>query len=119
MKRIIATISKICELHQVTQIAIKISNSNSSANLNKVISGIKEIAKQRKIKLHPFSTKELKCFNGSFNKKELAESLSLQNPFLAKELAKEQSNRNKYYDKMFIAVGLAKMLYKKLEITPV
>ena len=118
VKRILSTLSKICELHQITEIAIKTPSLKSSANLKKIIAGIKEIAKRKKIKLYQYSTKEIKSFFSSINKKELAEILSQQNPFLISELEKEKANRNKYYEKMFVAIGLAQMLYKKLDASP-
>ncbi len=115
LKRIISAVSKMAELYQVSHIALNIPMKKYSANQDKVILGIQEFAKKKNLGLITSSTSEVKEFFKSVNKMELAETMSMRNSSIATELEKEKNNKFIYYDKMFVAIGTALMLYRKLD----
>ncbi|HEY3489576.1 MAG TPA: hypothetical protein VGK27_05570 [Candidatus Deferrimicrobiaceae bacterium] len=64
-----------------------------------------------------YSISELKAFFSSYcedsiqNKQSLSQAIAAQYPILFNELEKEGSHKNRYYTRMFEAVGLAALGY--------
>ena len=99
-------------------IAIKSSHpSRTSPNLNRLVSEIKDIARGEELKIYEYPIRELKGFfnPGKLNKRQLAELVALEYPFLSYELNRDKSNGNPYYIRMFEAVALGLACFHQLD----
>jgi hypothetical protein len=118
-KKIMKMLTKIIELYRVTDIALKIPRFDNSENLNNVVFKINELAEQKKISMYFYSTPELADIYGAESQKELLNIISQRNSSLLREFTKEENNkRKKYYDKMFMAVGMVKALHRNFDVGP-
>ncbi|MEM2991372.1 MAG: crossover junction endodeoxyribonuclease RuvC [Halobacteria archaeon] len=119
MKEAGLAISNLIERYQINVLAVKeFHPSRSSANLNQLVKGIRELARRKKLKIHQYSIKELEdffCPEGRINKEELAELVAKRYPVLFHELNKEKANRNPYYIKMFEATALGSVCFCQLD----
>jgi len=78
--------------------------SRSSKNLNRSVTKIKEFIKRKGIRVHEYSMKDLEKFfspERKINKKQMAELVASEYPFLFQMLEKEKRNKNPYAIRMF------------------
>jgi len=119
MKKIRSIISGFIERYGPNVLVIKrLHPSRSSANLNHLVSKIKELSKRRGLKVYQYSIKDLETFfspKGRINKKQMAEMIALEYPVLFHELKKEKSHKNPYHIRMFEAVALGSICFHHLD----
>ena len=99
-------------------IAIKSSHpSRTSPNLNHLVGQIKDMARGERLRVYEYPIRELKGFfnPGKLNKRQLAELVALEYPFLSYELNKDKSNGSLYYIRMFEAVALGLVCFHQLD----
>lgn len=105
------------ERFQPDTLAVKrLHSSRTSTSLERLTDSIREIARRRKLKIYQYSITELKrtlCPEAKSNKQKLAQEVAAAYPVLSHELQKEMSNRNPYYLRMFEAVALGIVCYRK------
>lgn len=105
------------ERFQPDTLALKrLHSSRSSSALDRLTDSICQIARIRKIKIHQYSITELKktlCSETKSNRRRLATEVSAAYPVLSHELQKEIGNRNPYYLRMFEAVALGIVCYRR------
>jgi Holliday junction resolvasome RuvABC endonuclease subunit len=91
----------------------KLNPSRSSTNLDVLISEMRSIARKKKISVHEYCIEELKRFyspDKRISKRQLAALIASEYPALVYELDREITNKNKYYERVFEAVGLGELL---------
>jgi len=96
----------------------KLHRSRSSANLNLLVSRIKQLSKRKGLRIHQYSIKDVESFffpGVKSNKNKLAETITLKYPFLLHEFKKEKSNKNSYHIRVFEAVALGAVCSQQLE----
>ena len=96
----------------------KLHRSRSSANLNLLVSRIKQVSKRKGLRIHQYSIKDVESFffpGVKSNKNKLAETITLKYPFLLHEFKKEKSNKNSYHIRAFEAVALGAVCSQQLE----
>jgi Holliday junction resolvasome RuvABC endonuclease subunit len=110
-KTILGAISKLINDFNVTAVFLKtIHESRSSAALNQLIYEIKNLLEKRKTKFCLYTIIDLKrhCLERrSGNRRTLMEQITEKYPELMFDRDKEIKSRNKYYTKMFEAIGCA------------
>jgi len=87
----------------------RLHRSRSSPYLNRLASGIKQLARRKRAKVYQYSIGEVKAFftgKKRSNRRELAEILVSRYPVLIPEFNKEKENASPYYMRMFEAVAL-------------
>jgi len=118
-KKVIMVIRSFIERYEPDVLAIKkLHRSRSSADLNQLVSKIKQLSKRKGLKVYQYSIKEVESFfilEGKANKKKLAELVTLRYPELTHEFNKEKTHKNLYHIKMFEAVALGAVCCHKLE----
>ncbi len=111
-------ISEHAEVHELNTLAIKkLHPSHSSKNLGLVVSRIKALARRKKLKVNQLSIRELEQLflaGAKLNKRNLAEKMVSEYPFLVHEFEKEKARRNPYHLRMFEAVALGAASFHKL-----
>ena len=96
----------------------KLHRSRSSANLNLLVSRIKQVSKRKGLRIHQYSIKDVESFffpGVKSNKNKLAETITLKYPFLLHEFNKENANKNSYHIRVFEAVALGAVCSQQLE----
>jgi len=97
----------------------KLHPSRSSANLNRMVSRLKEFSKRKGLRVYEFSVKDMEKSLSSEkrikNKRELEEAIVSLYPFLINELTKEKKNKNPYFVRMFEAVALSLVCFNRLD----
>lgn len=93
--------------------------SRSSRNLNLLVVKIMELSKRKGLKIYEYSIKNVENFL-SFderikNKRQLADAVASQYPFLFHELNKEKNHKNPYFIRMFEAIGLGIICFNRLD----
>jgi len=87
----------------------RLHRSRSSPYLNRLATGIKQLARRKRVKVFQYSIGEMKAFytgKKRSNRQELAEILASKYPVLIPEFKKERENACPYYMRMFEAVAL-------------
>ena len=87
----------------------RLHRSRSSPYLNRLATGIKQLARRKRVKVFQYSIGEMKAFftgKKRSNRQELAEILVSKYPVLIPEFKKERENASPYYMRMFEAVAL-------------
>jgi len=89
----------------------------SSSNLNQLVARIKELSRRKRIRTYQYSIDDLKTFfhYGKINKRQLAEMITSDYPFLHYELEKERAIINPYYVRMFEAVAVGSICLNYLD----
>ena len=118
MKRAVKITSRFIEHYQPDVLSIKeLHPSRTSPNLNRLVGGIRELAKRKRLKIYQYSIKDMESFfhpEGRINKKRLAEIVAAEYPILSHELDREKANKNSYYIRMFEAVALGSICLHQL-----
>jgi len=118
LKKAIKIISDMIGLNKSNIISIKqLHPSRSSSDLNQLVSKIKELAKRKRLEVYQYSIDDLKTFFHSekINKRQLAEMITSDYPFLYYALEKEKAIINPYYARMFEAVALGAICFNYLD----
>jgi len=116
MTKITSTLLSLIDSYGANVLAVKRLNpSRSSPNLNRLVLGIENLSKVRKLRICLYSIDEIKRYFQQGNKKNLAEIMASAYPVLYHELKKEQANLNPYYIRMFEAVALGSMCFYQLD----
>jgi len=90
--------------------------SRSSLALDLLADSIRELARRRRLKVHEYSITELKdalCAETKANRRRLAAAVADTYPVLGPELQKEMAARHPYYLRMFEAVVLGVVCYRR------
>jgi len=118
LTKIMLILSSLFDTYEPKFLAIKKLNpSRGSPNLSQLVDRIKDIAKEKGMKIREYSLSQLKKFfqeEGRLKKKGLAQIIASQYPTLFYELRKEQNNMLPYYIRMFEAVALSIACFKQL-----
>jgi len=96
----------------------KLHRSRSSKNLNLLTARIREFARRKGLRVYEYSLRDLEQFfspEGKINKKQMAELVASQYPFLIPPLEKEKGNRNPYLIRMFEAIALGVRCFHELD----
>jgi len=112
-------LSNLIDRHDVNVVAIKkLHPSRSSKNLNRFVTIIKEFSKEKRLKVCQYSLKDLKNFFSlglKMNKRQMAELIVTQYPFLEHQFEKEKRNKNPYFIRMFEAIALGTFCFHQLD----
>ncbi len=121
MSNVARTLSQLIDQFSPHVMVIKkLHPSRSSSNLNKAVVQMKDLAKQKSLKVYqyPLQSVEQSLSGGEkTNKRRLAEMVAETYPFLHYELKKEKTNRNPYHVRMFEAVALGLAYHNRLKET--
>lgn len=96
----------------------KLNPCRSSSNLTRLSTKIKSLSRRKGLRVYQYSIGDLKAFfspKDKINKKNIAEIVTRDYPALCHELRKEKSHKNSYYIRMFEAVTLGLVCYRKLD----
>lgn len=119
MEKAMKVISGLIEQYQPDVLAIKeLHPSRTSANLNRLVNRIRELAKKKRLKVYQYSINELEEFfypERRINKRELAEIMASEYAVLSHELNREKAHRNPYHIRMFEAVALGSICLHQLD----
>ena len=119
MAKAIRTLSSLIDGHKAHILAMKkLHPSRSSANLDLLVSRVKDLSKRKGLRVYEYSIDQIKEYfqpDQKINKRELAEIISSEYPLLAHDLDREQNNLNPYYIRMFEAVALGSLCFRQLD----
>lgn len=119
MEKIKETLSDFMDRYELNVLAIKkLHPSRSSSNLNRLVAKIKEFSKRKGLRIYEYSVKDLEKFfwpEEKINKKQMAELVASEYPFLFQALEKERRNKNPYAIRMFEAVALGIRCFHQLD----
>lgn len=106
-----------CESYSITNVVLSIPyEKQTSSQTKELLESLKSHFKEKKIRLFAYPTKTLYAFcKEAKAKKEVMRTLALQYPELSFYYQKEMRNKNKYYVKLFEAVGMATIHYQRLK----
>ena len=114
-----SVISGLTEHHGTNVLSIKaLHPSRSSANLDRVVSRIKELSKRKGLRICQYSIDELEgflCPGEMINRRDLTEIVAARYPILSHELDRERTIINPYYVRMFEAVALGSICFSHLD----
>jgi len=112
-------LSDLIDRYDLNVLAIKkLHRSRSSKNLNRLTARIREFARRRGLRIYEYSLGDLEEFfspEEKINKKQLAELVASEHPFLLPVLEKERKNRNPYATRMFEAIALGVRCFHELD----
>lgn len=118
VERIKAIISDLIERYELNALALKkLHPSRSSKNLNQLVAKIKEFSKRKGLRVYEYSIKDLERFlspKEKINKKQMAEFVVSEYPFLFHVFEKEKKNKNPYAIRMFEAIALGLRYFYQL-----
>lgn len=110
IERIKEILSDFLDRYGINILAIKkLHPSRSSPNLKELVRKIKEYSKRKGLKVRQYSLREMEDFFSPgvrANKREVAQRVVSQYPFLNHSLQKEKENKNPYFIRMFEAIAL-------------
>ncbi len=119
MEKIKETLSDFMDRYELNVLAIKrLHLSRSSKNLNGLVAKIKEFSKRKGLRVYEYPMKNLERFfspEEKINKKQMAELVASEYPFLFQALEKERRNKNPYAIRMFEAVALGIRCFHQLD----
>ena len=117
--KVMSVISDLAGHYGTNVLSIKtLHPSRSSANLDRVVSRIKELSKRKGLRICQYSIGELKdsfCPGEKINKRDLTEMVASRYPILSYELDRERTIINPYYVRMFEAVALGLICFSHLD----
>lgn len=112
-------ISDLIAQYDLNVLAIKkLHPSRSSKNLNRLVAKIKEFSKRKGLRVYQYSMNDLEKFfspEEKINKKQMAELVASEYPFLFQALEKERRNKNPYAIRMFEAIALGIRCFHQLD----
>ena len=119
MKKIGTILLNFIDQYDPNILAIKkLHPSRSSKNLEYLVTKIKELSKNKGLKIYQYSTKEMENFfqlDEKTNKMKMAKTLASEYPYLFSEYNREKRNKNTYHTRMFEAVALASVCFHQLD----
>ena len=119
MERAKEILSDLIDQYDLNVLAIKrLHPSRSSKNLNRLVAKIKEFSKRKGLRIYEYSMKDLeKIFSPEekINKRQMAELVASEYPFLFQMLEKERRNKNPYAIRMFEAIALGIRCFHQLD----
>lgn len=119
-EQIFTSLHSWCKSYSIKNIALSIPYENQlSIQTKELLESLTNYLTERKINLFSYHTKTLYVFceeNKAKTKKEVMRKLAGQYPELLSYYYKEKRNKNKYYVKLFEAVGVATIHLQKLNI---
>ena len=106
---ILASLQPWCHYYSIKSVALSIAyEKQTSSQTNELLESLKSYFSEKKILLSSYSPKTLYAFYKEAKaKKEIMRMIAEQYPELSFHYRKEMSNKNKYYVKLFEAVGVA------------
>jgi hypothetical protein len=115
---ILTSLQPWCSSYSIKNVALSIPYENQTSTQTKeLLESIKSYFREKKISLWPYHTKTLQSIykeSQTETKKEVMRKLALQYPELSYCYRKEMNNKNKYYVKLFEAVGVATIHLQRL-----
>lgn len=118
-KKINRIVLNLIDKYEPDVLAIKKLNpSRSSSNLTRLSTKIKNLARRKSLMVYQYTLDDLKAFfspKDKISKKKMAAMVTKAYPALCHELGKENSNKNSYYIRMFEAVALGLVCFRKLD----
>jgi len=121
MEKVSMILSYFLERYAPDILAIKkLHPSRSSPNIRTMASRIEAACRKNRMRVCFYSVKELESVISPgcrINKKELSELLASEYPALARELEREKRSRNPYYLRLFEAVALGHICFRKFLIS--
>jgi hypothetical protein len=96
----------------------RLHHSRTSKNLNQVVMKIKELSRRKGLRVCRYSLKDLKDYFSlgiKISKREMAELVAAQYPFLTHTFEKEKRNKNPYFIRMFEAIALGIVCFNQLD----
>lgn len=109
----------LIDRHSINVLAIKkLHPSRTSKNLDRFTVTLKEFSKEKRFKVCQYSLKDLKDFFSlglKMNKRQMAELIATQYPFLTHPFEKEKRNKNPYFIRMFEAIALGIVCFNQLD----
>lgn len=114
---ILASLQPWCECYSIKNVALSIPyEKQTSSQTKELLESLKNYFLQKDIPVFPYTTKTFLAFHKETEtKKEIMKELSGKYPELTFMYRKEVGNKNKYYIKLFEAVGVATMHFEKLK----
>jgi len=121
IEKVSKILSNFIERYAPDILAIKkLHPSKSSPNLRIMASRIEAACRKKRMRVCFYSIKELESAISPgcrINKKELAELLVSEYPVLSRELEREKRSRNPYHRRLFEAVALGHICFRKFLIS--
>ena len=112
-------LSDLIDRYDLNVLAIKkLHPSRSSKSLNRFAAKIKEFLKAKGLRIYEYPVNDLERFfspEEKINKKQMAELVASEYPFLFQVLEKEKKNKNPYSIRMFEAIALGIRCFHKLD----
>lgn len=119
MEKIKLILADLILRYDLNILAIKrLHPSRSSKNLNGSVAKIKEFSKRKGLRVYEYPMKDLERFfspGEKINKKQMAELVASEYPFLFQALEKERRNKNPYAIRMFEAIALGNRCFHQLD----
>ena len=114
---ILTSLQPWCESYSIKNVALSIPyEKQTSSQTKELLESLKSYFNEKKIQLFPYPAKALYVFCKEVKaKKEAMKSLAGLYPELSFHYRKETSNKNKYYVKLFEAVGVATIHRERLK----
>jgi hypothetical protein len=108
---IITSLHSCCKSYTINSVALSIQHEKQTSKQTKeLMESVTQYFKERQIQYFTYHIETLYVFceeNGAKTKKEIMKALSVLYPELLIHYQKEKDNKNKYYIKLFEAVGVA------------
>jgi hypothetical protein len=114
---ILTSLQPWCESYTITNVALSIPYEKQTSTQTKdLLESLKRYFVEQKINLSAYPAKTLYTFcKEAKTKKEVMRALALLYPELSFHYQKEMANKNKYYVKLFEAVGVATIHSQKMK----
>lgn len=114
---ILASLQPWCERYSINNVALSIPyEKQTSSQTKELLESLKRHFSEKKIHLSSYPPKTLSTFcQEAKTKKEVMKTLAGLYPELSFQCRKEIENKNKYYVKLFEAVGVATIHSQRLE----
>ena len=118
-EQILTSLQPWCASYNIKCVALSIPYENKTSSQTKILlETIKRYFNKRKINVCSYPPQTLHSFceeNEKKTKKIMMRKLAEKYPELTYHYQKEMKNKNKYYVKLFEAVGVATIHYKRLK----
>jgi hypothetical protein len=111
---ILASLQQWCNHYGITNIVL-LCEQQTSHQTNDLVGSIKRFCNEQNIPLHSYSSHAFySLYEGTRTKKQVMRKLVDTYPELIHQYRKEMNNKNKYYIKLFEAVGVATVHMRKM-----
>lgn len=114
-----ALVASLIDQYEPAILAMKRLNpSRSSSELRRFVARVRNLARRRGLKVRRYSLQELEDAlspERRVNRRQMAEIVALDYPFLLFELEREKSHKHGYHIRMFEAVALADVCFRQAD----